>query len=62
MYILKIPDIVELLCCPDDKSEIILHDNELICTKCERKFSIDENIIDMRPKSKKNIPEELKHV
>ena len=55
MYILKIHDIVELLFCPDDKSQIILHDNELICTKCERKFSIDENIIDMRPKSKTNI-------
>jgi len=54
MYILKISDIVELLFCPDDKSQIIFHDNELTCTKCERKFSIDENIIDMRPKSKIN--------
>ena len=55
MCILKIFEIIDLLFCPDDNSQIILNNNELICTTCKRKFSVKENIIDMRPKNKINI-------
>jgi SAM-dependent methyltransferase len=55
MCTLKILEIIDLLFCPDDNSSIILNDNELICATCKRKFSVKENIIDMRPKNKINI-------
>lgn len=49
---MKIPTLVELLSCPDDKSSMTLYDNELECNECKRKFHIDENFLDIRPKNK----------
>ena len=52
---MKISALVELLSCPDDKSSMTLYDNELECNECKRKFHIDENFLDIRPKNKIDI-------
>ena len=48
-------EISSCLVCPDDNSDLLLDNEELICTNCKRKFIVNENVIDLRPKGNLNI-------
>ena len=50
-----ISEISSILLCPDDSSDLLLDNKELICTNCKRKFTIDKNVIDLRPRENLDI-------
>lgn len=50
-----IHQIISLLSCPDDGSNLKLERNILSCISCNREFLIKENIIDLRSKKKATI-------
>lgn len=53
MSIIDLSELHGIFCCPDDKSNLTLTDNNLFtCNKCDRKFQIINNMIDFRPKSR----------
>tara|TARA_Y100000310_G_scaffold266692_1_gene278322 strand:- start:333 stop:485 length:153 start_codon:yes stop_codon:yes gene_type:complete len=43
--------LLEVLCCPDDKSDLEHDNNTLKCKKCKRVFKIKEGIPVMLPKN-----------
>jgi len=45
-------EIIEVLCCPDDKGDLTFDNNQncLVCKKCKRNFKIDNGIPIMLPK------------
>ena len=45
-------ELIEVLCCPDDKGDLTFDKNKniLICKKCIRNFKIDSGIPIMFPK------------
>lgn len=47
----RLSDIVSVLACPDDRSNIIYSDELLICSLCKRRFVVKGNFIDLRAKS-----------
>ena len=54
--ILNIPDkILAILACPDDHSNLKLDSKSLKCTNCRREFSINNNLIDLRPNENFNV-------
>jgi ubiquinone/menaquinone biosynthesis C-methylase UbiE len=56
----KIDQIMHLFVCPDDHSELIFSEDMLSCEYCKRKFTIDGNLIDFRPKKEIKIIDEGK--
>jgi uncharacterized protein YbaR (Trm112 family) len=43
-------ELLDVLACPDDKAELELNKDKLICKKCKRIFNIEEGIPIMLPK------------
>lgn len=56
----KIHEIMHLFVCPDDYSELIFSEDMLSCKYCKRKFTIDGNLIDFRPKKEIKIVDKEK--
>ena len=53
---LNIPDrILTILACPDDHSDLKLDSESLKCINCKREFSINNNLIDLRPNENFNV-------
>jgi len=44
-------ELLEVLACPEDKSELDYKKEKLICKKCKRVFKIEDNIPIMLPKN-----------
>lgn len=46
-------ELLEVLCCPDDKSDLTFDKkkNRLVCKKCKRNFEIDSGIPILLPKN-----------
>ena len=38
------PGLIEILACPDCKSDVILKDNKIVCKRCGRKYPIKDGI------------------
>lgn len=54
--ILNIPDkILAILACPDDHSNLKIDGKSLKCENCERNFSVNNNVIDLRPNENFNV-------
>lgn len=43
-------ELLDVLACPEDKSEVELKKNKLVCKKCKRTFKIEDGIPIMLPK------------
>ena len=37
-------DLLDILCCPLDKADLLYRDNSLTCTKCGLKYRIEDDI------------------
>ncbi len=51
-------ELLKILACPDCKSDVVLKDNKLQCTKCQRRYPIKDGIPIMIIDESESLPKE----